>query len=61
MSRRAAGGNDMTARICRCCGGEGKVCPVCGGEKLLPYWCETCGKAVADKRCPLCGLKAKKL
>jgi predicted RNA-binding Zn-ribbon protein involved in translation (DUF1610 family) len=53
---------DMTTRMCSCSGGEkGEICPVCGGETTLPYWCETCRKGVADKRCPLCGLKAKKL
>jgi predicted RNA-binding protein with PUA domain len=51
----------MTGRICKCGGGEkGEVCPLCGGEATLPYWCETCNREVADKRCPLCGLKAKK-
>lgn len=52
----------MMARTCRCKGGEkGETCPVCGEERTLPYWCPTCRMAVADKRCPLCGLKATKL
>ena len=38
-----------------------ELCPVSGGCKLLPFWCEACQIAVAEKRCPLCGLKAKKI
>jgi hypothetical protein len=29
-------------------------------QVALPYWCETCRRAVAKKRCPGCGLKARK-
>ena len=45
---------------CSCGTGEGKSCPACGGEQAA-YWCESCKQVVDDKRCPLCGLKAKKL
>jgi len=37
-----------------------EVSPV-GGSKLLPYWCDNCQRQVVDKRCPLCGLKTKKV
>jgi hypothetical protein len=47
---------------CSCRDGEiQKICPQFEGEDILPYWCEVCRQAVADKRCPLCGLKASKL
>lgn len=37
-------------------------CPFCGGEETpFLYWCETCRQVVGEKRCPLCGLKARKL
>jgi hypothetical protein len=52
----------MTAKPCTCSGGQkGDICLECGGMTTLGYWCETCKKAVPDKRCPLCGLKAKKI
>jgi predicted RNA-binding protein with PUA domain len=25
------------------------------------YWCDICQQVVTDKRCPLCGLKARKM
>lgn len=37
------------------------VCPGGDGVNDLPYWCQVCRQAVAEKRCPLCGLKARKL
>lgn len=27
----------------------------------LMYWCETCQRPVPEKRCPNCGLKARKV
>ena len=41
------------------CGATATSCPFCAGQEL-PYWCDTCRRAVAEKRCPLCGLKARK-
>ncbi len=35
-------------------------CPFCGEGAPL-YWCETCRQVVQEKRCPLCGLKARRL
>ena len=46
---------------CSCGTGEGKSCPACSNEPEEAYWCESCKQVVDDKRCPLCGLKAKKL
>jgi hypothetical protein len=39
----------------------GEVCPVCAESALPLYWCDSCGQSVAEKRCPLCGLKARKV
>ncbi|OGU14045.1 MAG: hypothetical protein A2076_11945 [Geobacteraceae bacterium GWC2_53_11] len=39
----------------------GVECRLCGTDMLLPYWCETCKKLVAEKRCPACGLKCRKV
>ena len=30
-------------------------------EEPPSYWCEICGQVVTDKRCPLCGLKTRKI
>ena len=51
----------MTDEKCNC--RNGKEEPPCRGclEYELTYWCETCGRAVGEKRCPLCGLKARKM
>jgi RNA polymerase subunit RPABC4/transcription elongation factor Spt4 len=45
------------------CGREGEAgaCAVCGGRDTPGYWCDGCGRAVPEKRCPLCGLKARKM
>ncbi|MBI2355039.1 MAG: hypothetical protein HYV06_08425 [Deltaproteobacteria bacterium] len=51
----------MDKKSCNCGGKEGEPCPVCGAGDTLPYWCEVCRRAVAQKRCPSCGLKARKL
>jgi predicted RNA-binding protein with PUA domain len=37
------------------------VCAARGGRQPLPYWCEVCERAVPEKRCPYCGLKAKRI
>ena len=46
---------------CACGETEEESCTLCdsGGEPL--YWCEACREYVAEKRCPLCGLKAKRV
>jgi predicted RNA-binding Zn-ribbon protein involved in translation (DUF1610 family) len=47
---------------CRCAGNKpGEDCPDCGADESLLFWCDTCEEAVPEKRCPLCGLKAKKI
>jgi tetratricopeptide (TPR) repeat protein len=35
-------------------------CRSCGDAEPS-YWCPNCNRAVAEKRCPLCGLKAQKM
>ncbi|WP_298270684.1 hypothetical protein [Geobacter sp.] len=46
---------------CRCAEGKpGEKCPFCMGEERW-YWCEVCREAVADRRCPRCGLKTKRM
>jgi len=52
----------MTAEKCTC-GMEksGEVSTVREDRKLPGYWCEVCQRTVAEKRCPLCGLKARKI
>lgn len=37
------------------------TCRICGGAMPLPYWCEMCERLVPAKRCPYCGLKARKV
>ena len=52
----------MTAEKCTCGMVKTEVaCPVCEERKLPGYWCDVCGRTVAEKRCPLCGLKARKI
>ena len=47
---------------CACGGGMPEEArPVCGSGEALRYWCEVCGRAVAEKRCPLCGLKTRRM
>jgi len=45
------------------CGGEGEVdaCRPCGEGWTPSYWCDTCEREVGEKRCPLCGLKARRM
>lgn len=45
----------------RCCSESGRSCEACGKNQLPHYWCEVCGKAVPEKRCPFCGLKARRI
>lgn len=54
---------DRTNVACPHCGEkeEKPACSVCGKGRQLLFWCENCKQAVAEKRCPLCGLKAKKI
>jgi predicted RNA-binding Zn-ribbon protein involved in translation (DUF1610 family) len=35
-------------------------CPDCG-KFQLSYWCDICQQEVPEKRCPFCGLKARKM
>lgn len=30
-------------------------------EQMPGYWCDVCNREVAEKRCPFCGLKARKI
>lgn len=50
----------MTAEKCTCGEKPEESCPVCG-EKEKVYWCEVCRQQVDSKRCPLCGLKTRKM
>jgi predicted RNA-binding protein with PUA domain len=36
------------------------ACQACGAEEIFSYWCEQCERSVPEKRCPYCGLKARK-
>ena len=38
-----------------------QACSECRETESQQYWCETCERIVAHKRCPLCGLKARKI
>jgi len=51
----------MSSVKCRCGANPRESCPVCEKWDLPAYWCGICGQVVADKRCPLCGLKARKM
>jgi predicted RNA-binding protein with PUA domain len=44
------------------CGGkhEPSECAACRGEDVFAYWCDSCERSVPEKRCPYCGLKARK-
>jgi hypothetical protein len=44
---------------CACQEKEPENCSMCGGDETPGYWCEVCGRTVPEKRCPLCGLKAR--
>jgi len=47
----------MNAEKCGCGVNHEKECGLCSDRKELLFWCEVCGQAVAEKRCPGCGLK----
>jgi predicted RNA-binding protein with PUA domain len=51
----------MVNRKCTCCVSKGESCSTCNPEGFPLYWCESCQETVEDKRCPLCGLKAKRM
>jgi Zn finger protein HypA/HybF involved in hydrogenase expression len=52
----------MTGVKSACGGGKsGEACQLCGSKEPPRYWCEVCEQAVPDKRCPLCGLKTRKI
>ena len=51
----------MSSVKCRCGDNLRGICPVCDKRDLPAYWCGICGQVVTDKRCPLCGLKARKM
>ena len=44
-----------------CRKGQGGTCTDCGDVEISGYWCDVCEREVAEKRCPFCGLKARKL
>lgn len=51
----------MDENGCNCHGKHPETpCRICGGT-WFPYWCETCERLVPEKRCPFCGLKARKV
>jgi predicted RNA-binding protein with PUA domain len=37
-----------------------KSCTACHSEEIFSYWCDSCERSVPEKRCPYCGLKARK-
>ncbi len=46
---------------CSCGDKKEEICKLCGAGGVPLYWCDHCGEAVEEKRCPRCGLKAKKV
>jgi hypothetical protein len=52
----------MAENKCGCGGKHQQLgdCAACHGEAIFPYWCDSCERAVPEKRCPYCGLKARK-
>ncbi|HEX2768767.1 MAG TPA: hypothetical protein VHN12_05745 [Geobacteraceae bacterium] len=51
----------MSGMKCTCGANPREGCPACGKKELSGYWCDICQQVVTDKRCPLCGLKARKM
>jgi hypothetical protein len=49
-------------KTCACVGaepeGHGRRCD---GEERLAFWCDICRRPVAEKRCPGCGLKTRRM
>jgi hypothetical protein len=56
-------GSDKESRGRSCCreNSNSDTCRDCDSGILLQYWCETCQLLVMEKRCPSCGLKARKV
>jgi predicted RNA-binding protein with PUA domain len=51
----------MSAEKCGCGGHkEEQGCQGCQADAIFIYWCDSCQRSVAEKRCPYCGLKAQK-
>ncbi|GAM09580.1 hypothetical protein OR1_01860 [Geobacter sp. OR-1] len=51
----------MNPERCACDEKTSDKCRICQEEQLPLYWCERCNQAVPEKRCPLCGLKARRM
>jgi len=54
----------MAANDDECCNAgreEELSCQFCAKLAGLRYWCEVCERPVAEKRCPFCGLKARRM
>ena len=52
----------MTDELHKCTDEKaGNICGSCEKKPQYHYWCEVCEKAVEEKRCPFCGLKARKI
>lgn len=51
---------DTKEHIC-CLNKSQENCRKCINEDRLLYWCQVCNQAVAEKRCPMCGLKARRM
>ena len=51
----------MDQKKCGCGDGHKQEgCSGCSGEQVFAFWCESCERSVPEKRCPYCGLKARK-
>lgn len=51
----------MATKQSGCSDKEGhEGCAACRSEEIFAYWCKTCNRSVAEKRCPHCGLKTQK-
>ncbi|MBT1072186.1 hypothetical protein [Pelotalea chapellei] len=52
---------DKKSGKCGCINnGNAKFCEGCEEWNTPQYWCDVCEREVAEKRCPLCGLKARR-
>jgi len=51
----------MKSKKCGCSAEQRQgSCPGCHGEEVFSFWCDSCERSVPEKRCPYCGLKARK-
>jgi hypothetical protein len=51
----------MAEKKCGCGEDHGQGgCAGCDSEQVFSYYCESCERSVPEKRCPYCGLKARK-